>query len=70
MTTLAPKPGFDWSRVKWGGPTDPLSFVCSYCDAAIDDEACPLRMMGETQFAVFCDPCAERWFGLQRSVEP
>ena len=56
MATIQPNPGFDWSRVKWGGPNEPQS------DA---EDAVPLRMWAEDgSAAVFCDPCSETWFGM------
>lgn len=70
MTTLAPKPGFDWSLVSWGGPDEPQSDDCFYCDAEIPEEACPLRLWNaEGWAAVFCDDCAERWWGLRKLDE-
>ena len=39
---------------------------CSYCDAPIPEDAVPLRMWNEDGWAVvFCDACAERWFGMR-----
>jgi len=62
---LRPKPGFDPTRVNWGGPDEPQSNECSYCDAPIAEDACPLRMWREDgSAAVFCDGCAERWLGM------
>ena len=37
---LAPKPGFDWTRVQWTGPYALVEWErCSYCDGAITDDA-------------------------------
>lgn len=67
--SLQPKPGFDWSRVRWDDADAPALDDCSYCGAAIPEEAVPLRMWDEqSNGAVFCDPCAERWFGLMRPI--
>ena len=71
MSLLQPKPGFEWGRVKWGGPLDPVSDACSYCSARIPEEAVPLRFWTEQgHAAVFCDPCSARWFGLEVVGEP
>jgi hypothetical protein len=66
MATIAPKPGFDWTRVRWDDADAPVKDDCSYCGAAIADDAAPLRMWNERgDGCVFCDDCAERWWGLQ-----
>ncbi len=67
MTSLLrPAPGFDPLRLRWGGPEEPQSDECSYCDEAIAEDSCPLRMWRDDGWAVvFCDDCAERWFGLK-----
>jgi hypothetical protein len=65
-TALSAKAGFDWQRVKWAGPDEPEPVACCYCGTPIADGAVPLRMWSESGHAVvFCDPCAERWFGLK-----
>ncbi|HLG44737.1 MAG TPA: hypothetical protein VKY24_00735 [Reyranella sp.] len=66
MTTLSPRPSFDWTRVRWDAADAPQRDDCSYCGAAIPEEAVPLRMWDASSNAcVFCAPCAERWFGLE-----
>jgi len=52
---------FDWARVRWDGPDDPLSYVCSYCGVEIDEDAIPVRVWGELsgRAAVFCDACTD-----------
>jgi hypothetical protein len=66
MMTLTPKPGFDWRRVQWSGPDDPRSDACSYCAAAIPDDACPLQMWTPSgHAAMFCDACAGKWWGFE-----
>jgi hypothetical protein len=68
MATIAPKPGFDWSRVRWDAAHDFVRMDCSYCGYVIDEEVdpAPLRMWNHRcDSAVFCDACAERWWGLQ-----
>ena len=68
MSGLVPKPGFEWPRVRWDGANEPVRNDCSYCGTAIPDEAVPLRMWNARSDAcVFCDDCAEKWFGLQRA---
>ena len=49
-------------RLNWGGPDEPQSWQCSYCDAPIEPESVPLRMFNEDGWAaVFCDDCIARW---------
>jgi hypothetical protein len=63
---LTPKPGFDWSRVRWDAGDAPQRDDCSYCGAAIPEEAVPLRMWRPRgDGCVFCDACAERWWGMK-----
>jgi hypothetical protein len=63
---LQPKAGFDWMKVNWGGPEEPVSDDCSYCGDAIPEESVPLRLWNaEGWAAVFCDHCSAAWFGLQ-----
>jgi hypothetical protein len=64
---LQPRPGFDWWRVKWGGPDDLVSEVCSYCGELLDDDGVPLRLWSEDSglSAVFCDACMSTWWGLE-----
>lgn len=60
MTTLAPKPGFDWSRLTWGRPDSPPSALCSYCSAVIPENSVPLIMTDDSGYTVrFCDACME-----------
>lgn len=62
MTSLQALPGFDWTKVRWSGPHDPLDESCSYCGAAFGEDEVPLRLMGE-RFAAFCENCQEKWWG-------
>jgi hypothetical protein len=71
MTTLSPLPGFDWSRVTWLAPDQPLiapdaeTEVCSYCGGTISDDVVPLRMWNAAGWgAVFCDHCMTAWWGF------
>ena len=49
---------FDWSRVRWDAPKARQRDDCSYCGAAIDDDAVPLRMWSQQGAScVFCDRC-------------
>lgn len=64
---LVPKPGFDPMRLNWGGPDEPVSHACSYCDAEIPEDAVPLRIWREDGWAaVFCDDCVARWLTVAR----
>lgn len=66
MTTLQPRPGFDWTRVEWGGPYEVVSSDCSYCGAGIPDEFVPLRLWNDEGYAaVFCRECMSRWWGME-----
>ena len=49
---LEPKPGFNPAQLNWGGPDEVVSDACSYCDAAIPEDAVPLRMWREDGWAV------------------
>lgn len=64
-------PGVDWSRVAWGGPSEPQSWCCSYCRAPIDEESSPLRLWRQDgAAAVFCDGCAGDVFGARNYPDP
>ena len=64
--TLEPRPGFPWRRVRWDDADAPARDDCSLCGVAIDEDAVPLRLWNERgDGCVFCEPCAEQWFGLQ-----
>lgn len=71
MSDIEARPGFRWSRVKWGAPSDPVSYECSVCDAAIGEDDVPLRLWTEAGWAaVFCDVCASEAFGITIMREP
>lgn len=62
MTTLQPKPGFDWRRVAWSRRQ---SALCSYCFAAIGEDDVPLILFADDKAAQFCDGCMAKWWGMQ-----
>jgi hypothetical protein len=70
MSTLQPKPGFDWMLVQWGGPDEPRTEHCSYCGAELPDEDdgfIPLILSNEAGWvAEFCDKCQWQWWGIER----
>jgi hypothetical protein len=72
MTTapaLKPKDGFDWGRVKWGAPDEPVSEECSYCCTAIPEDSVPLMLFDQRSWgAVFCDACMVTWWGFSPRV--
>jgi hypothetical protein len=62
---LAPREGFDWMAVSWGGPSEPITRTCSYCEANIDEDDVPMIMWTNQGFcARFCVACQSRWWGL------
>lgn len=69
---LRAKPGFDWSRVIWGGPQDRRTEHCSYCGARLspapdEDDSIPLMLWKQDgSCAEFCEDCQRNWFGMQR----
>ena len=69
MTTIAPQPGFDWSRVKWSRYAED---DCSYCGDAIPEDTVPLRLFDEKRNlgAVFCDHCMAAWWGMRSYDDP
>jgi hypothetical protein len=76
MASLAPKPGFEWMAVNWGGPDEPRTKHCSYCgDPLPDDEEdagfIPLILWNAAGWcAEFCDKCQWEWWGLERHDDP
>jgi hypothetical protein len=68
---LEPKPGFDWTKVRWTGPFAPVDETCSYCGSAIPDECVPLRLWNDASWAaVFCEACMATWWGMQTFPDP
>jgi hypothetical protein len=66
-STLEPKPGFDWSRVKWSPARAVIGDGCSYCGVEMDeDRNVPLMMWRQDgSMAQFCDACQLTWFGIE-----
>lgn len=69
MATLAPLPGFNWSRVQWSRM---VSDQCSYCGDAIAEDSVPLRLFDEQSNlgAAFCDHCQIAWWGMRFYDDP
>jgi len=69
--TIEPLPGFDWSKVKWGGPNERISEHCSYCGEQLGLDDVPLMMWSEAgACAQFCDACMVRYWGFAPTREP
>lgn len=61
---LTAKRGFNWMQVSWGGPDEPRSERCSYCEAVIAEDDVPLILTSRTGWvAQFCDDCCTKWWG-------
>jgi hypothetical protein len=77
-TTISPRPGFDWSKVNWGGPDQQRTEVCSYCGDALPDQESPnyeiplILWNSEGWCAEFCGTCQATWWGIQSfdEIEP
>ncbi len=68
--TIQPLPGFDPTKIRWGGPDEPVSDTCSYCPNEIPENSVPLVMWTERgDCARFCPACMVRWFGF-KSTNP
>jgi hypothetical protein len=66
MTGIRPSVDFEWSAVGWGAPDQARADTCSYCDAPVGEHDCLLMLFNDLGWcAQFCDPCAERYFGMQ-----
>lgn len=64
---LRPAAGFNWMAVFWGGPDEPQTTTCSYCDAPLreTEDAVPLMLWNtEGWCAQFCEICQRKWWGL------
>jgi hypothetical protein len=65
VTTLSPRPGFNWTAVSWGGPDEPRTDKCSYCDAPLSEDEVPLILWNNDGWAAeFCEACQRKWWGL------
>lgn len=61
---LQPRPGFDWSRVRFGAPDARVADDCSYCEAPLGEGEAPLMLFTKKgAMAQFCEDCQERWWG-------
>lgn len=65
MTTLTPKPGFDWNRLVWSLSDRKPPAICSYCQGGLGEV--PLMMWNDDGDCVaFCNKCARKWWGLRK----
>jgi hypothetical protein len=60
-----PAPGFNWLAVSWGGPDQPPTEHCSYCDAPLLDDEVPLILWQGGWCARFCCQCCKTWWGME-----
>ncbi len=68
---LEPRAGFDWRKVRWGGPNEPASESCSYCGTAIGENEVPLILWSQDGHAAqFCAACMRTWWGVETFDEP
>ena len=68
---LAPRPGFDWTMVSWGGPDEPVSDRCGYCGDDIPEDSVPLILGNDAGWcARFCDHCQAAWWGVETFDDP
>ena len=66
MSGLSPRAGFNWMAVSWGGPNEPVSDTCSYCDAVIPEASAPLILWNRDSWcARFCVACQRTWWGME-----
>ena len=71
MESLAPRAGFRWTQVNWGGPDEPRTEYCSYCGDAIPEGSVPLILWNaEGWCAEFCDHCQAAWWGVETLDDP
>jgi hypothetical protein len=67
-STLEPRAGFDWTKVRWTGPYALVDETCSYCSRPVGE--CPLRLWTQQHWAaVFCDECMWAWWGIVRAAD-
>lgn len=61
--TLHPRPGFDWTKVRWRLRREE---TCAYCGEALSEEEVPLALYRDNGLgAEFCTGCARAWFGME-----
>jgi hypothetical protein len=66
MGSFAPRRGFRWEQVAWGGPDEPRTEHCSYCGDVIPKDSVPLILWNaEGWCAEFCDHCQATWWGIE-----
>ena len=66
MESLAPRPGFRWAQVNWGGPDETRTEHCFYCGDAIPEDSVPLMMWNaEGWCAEFCNHCQATCWGIE-----
>jgi hypothetical protein len=66
MSAIRPKPGFNPMLIKWGGPDEPRTETCSYCEAPLPEDDVPLILWNDDGWcAEFCRGCQEKWWGLK-----
>lgn len=71
MASVQPRAGFDWAHIAWGRPDSPVSALCSYCSAGIQERSCPLRLYrSDGRAAQFCDDCQRKWWGVETFDRP
>lgn len=70
---IAPKHGFDWSKVTWSAPDGHPPVTCCYCGARlpVDEEGyetgVPLMLFRDNGACIkFCDQCMVEWWGFDR----
>jgi hypothetical protein len=56
------KAGAPLERIKWTGPYERPANACSLCGALFGCDDVPMRLMGQTRYAAFCDSCFSTWF--------
>ena len=71
MAIFAVWPGFDWLKVRWGGPNDRRTEVCSYCGATLGEDEVPLILWDRRDnCAEFCERCSARYFEAESFLDP
>ncbi|HSN21679.1 MAG TPA: hypothetical protein VLS49_13435 [Usitatibacter sp.] len=66
--TLSPRAGFDWLLIRWGGPEELRTEVCSYvpCGKPLGEDEIPLSLFRDDgSVAEFCEDCQRKWWGAE-----